>query len=91
MVRRIALELLAGAQERQRHRPARGGQTPRGDEAIASIVAGPAEHQNRAGLFARHHRIGDRPAGPLHQLDPGDPGLHGQPVRAVHLLQGKQR
>ncbi len=67
MMRRIAAEPLARAEKAEPDRPAGRGKMPRRDEAVAAIIAGPAQHRDRPRRPAPHHRNGDGRARRLHQ------------------------
>ena len=89
-MRGIARQTLARAQEAKPHRPAGGSEMARRDEAVAAIVAGAAQHRDRAHPPAPHHRGGDGLPRRLHQGDarhaPGDRGA----VRRGHF-RGRQQ
>ena len=87
---RIADQRLAPSQQRHPHRPAGGKQLFRCDEAVAAIVAGPRQHQDRPRAPAPSHRIGDGGAGIAHQLEARMPAVRRQPVGPAHLLDRQQ-
>ena len=86
----VAAQPLARAEQGDPHRPAAPGEMARGDEAVAAVVAGAAQHERRAGREACADRPGDRRARVLHELDArharGDRGGIG----GAHLGDGEQ-
>ena len=67
------------------------GEKPRRDKTVAAVVAGPGhDHDAAAGGLSAGDRLGDRPAGILHQLDAGDAAGDGQPVGLRHFGIGEQ-
>ncbi|CCC97845.1 protein of unknown function [Azospirillum baldaniorum] len=88
--RRVSAQRGARPQQGQPHRPARFKKKTRDDEAVATIVARPAQDDGRVrrpALADRAHHRGPRR---LHQHRPRHTARHGQRVGAVHLRHGKQ-
>ncbi len=90
VIRGIAPESGGVAEQAQPHRPAGFGQVACRDEAVAAIIAGAAQHRDRARRPALEHRLGDGAAGGLHQLHPGDAAGDRRAVRQRHLRRRQQ-
>jgi hypothetical protein len=63
MIRGIAGQVVAGAQQREPYRPTRARQMAGGGEAIAAIVPRPTQNSHRAHGPARLYGLRDRAAG----------------------------
>ncbi len=64
---------------------------PGRDEAVAAIVAGPAEHGDRAGIGeAPCHLIGDAAASIFHEDEAGHPTLNGETIGRSHLFRSQK-
>ena len=62
-----------------------------GDEAIAAIIAGPAQHRDGACVAKPpEHRIGDSAPGILHERQARHTTLGRQVVGAAHFLSGQK-
>ena len=88
----IALEGVAAAEQAQAHPVSLLAQEPRGHEAVATVVAGPADDRDR-GTRPRRKRgsgVGHGAAGILHQHETRHALRDGQRVGAAHLLRGEQ-
>ena len=88
--RRVAAQPRRIAEARDRHLPPGGGETAGGDVAVAAVVAGAGEHEDRAFGDQRRGGLGDRAAGRLHQRHAGDARRDGEPVGASHLGGGEK-
>jgi hypothetical protein len=84
MLARRALHLFAPVFQRHAHRPANRGKFAGGDESIAAIIAGAAQHDHPALLEAPHDLARDRRTGILHQLRFCDAAGHRQAIRGTH-------
>ena len=58
---------------------------PGGDESVAAIVAGAAQHDYRTRRPAFLNFVGDSAAGIFHQFDDRFAGGHSQPIGFAHL------
>ena len=88
---RIALQLVARAEQVDRYAIAGAGKHAGRDEAVAAIVAGPAEHGDPGA--ERNHPArgrGDRFPGALHQEIAAGAGGDGPAVGLAHLLRREQ-
>jgi len=91
--RRIALQRLPGAQQRQPNRPAPGLEKSRDDKSIPAIVARPAQHEDLVALDApdRHPRfLRGVEAGVRHQLALGDSCGDRRFLEVAHLAGGDE-
>ena len=89
--RRVAAERLAPPEEAELDGIAALGEDAPGDEAVAAVVARPA--QNRDPSPRRRdprHLVRDREAGRLHQPDPRRSGRNGHAIRLAHLGGGQK-
>ncbi len=91
----ITLQGCAVAEKEDAHIETAIAQVPRRREAVAAVIAGAAEDADagaRAGQFGGqlHRRIGDGPAGVLHQVEARVAGYHGQAVGFGHLRRRQQ-
>ena len=66
-----------------------GLEMARGDETVATVVAGPAEHSDGPRGIAPMHLLGHGASGILHELLPGDAATDGGFVGAAHLRDGQ--
>ena len=67
------------------------GEEPRRDKTVAAVVARPGHDGDAtAGALERQPRLGDRPAGALHQIDAGDAAGDCQPVGLRHFAVGEE-
>ena len=67
------------------------GEEPRGDKAIAAVVAGPGHHDDpAAGRMASDDGGGDRGSGALHQVDAGHATRNRQAVGFGHFGGGEE-
>ena len=87
---RVTLDLGDAADQEHRHRRAALQQRARHDEAVAAVVAAPAEDGDAAVeqvVEERLHRRHDLPAGVLHQHERRDADvLDGAAIGFAHLL-----
>src|SRR5207344_3533338 len=62
-----------------------------GNEAVATVVAGPAKHCDLACVGeARRDLVGHGAPGILHELKARHPALHGKAVGLAHLLRRQE-
>ncbi len=85
----IALEVGAAAEHGHTHIPARLLQITRGNQAIATIVAWPAEHQCLSRAPAPDSFIGHGAAGILHQCEKRHAVIGGVAICGITLFDGK--
>lgn len=91
----VAAQGLTRAEQRQRHLTATLDQKPGGDEAIAAVIAGPAENGDARGArpFPAHEfqrRVRDRLARRLHQHGARRSSGNSQPVGFRHFGGGEK-
>ncbi len=84
------LSAAASPSEQQPHRIAALGQHPRRHEAIAAIVARACNHEDACPERMTRDRVGDRAAGPFHELDPRDAARNGEPVALRHFVRRQE-
>ena len=86
----IALQRATLAEQAQPYRPALRLEMPRRHEAVAAIVAGAAQHDDRSARMVRRDGIGHRPARGLHQVDARHAGRDRGGVGSGHLGAGQE-
>ena len=85
--RRIALELVAVAEQQQPDRIAALGQEPGATKPSPPLLPGPATTHDRTAGGLPRDRVGDRPAGVFHQADAGRAARDRQAVGLGHLAR----
>jgi len=86
----VALESLHGHEAAEPHRPPGLAQQAGRDEAVAAVIAGPAQHGDRSVRPAPPDGRRDRRTRAFHELDPGPAARNGQAVGAPHLGDREQ-
>ncbi len=85
----IALQAVALAQENDGDVAAARGEFGRRHEAVAPVIAGTGDHQDRPVLDKVHRRCRDRLSGAQHQREARRSGRDREPVGTLHL-SGRQ-
>ena len=91
MVRRIALETSAVAQQGQANRPASRNQMACCHETVAAVIAGSAADQDGPRVPPGLNRFGNSPTGVLHKRAAGHAAGNGRGIGTRHLRYAEQR
>ena len=86
----VALQTARVAEQRHRHGAPGRHQPARRDEAVAAVVAGAGDDEDRAVRHERRRGVGDRAAGGLHQRHAGRAGGDRAAVGLGHLGGGEE-
>src|SRR5260370_15305422 len=86
---RISLQAVALAQQDDRDLTPACCEFRRGDETVATIVAGPGDDQDRSGFHEVHRSLSDGLACAQHQREARCTGGDGEPAGTLHFSGGK--
>ena len=88
--RRVSLQPVAVAQQRDPDRPTASFEQPGDHEPVAAVIAWATEHRRRPARPSDADPVSHGPPRRLHQVDPGRAAGDGERIRAGHLLDGQQ-
>jgi len=88
--RRIALEPLGVPEQKHSHAVSALGENAGGDKTVAAVVSRPGDHCDaHARGVPRRDRLGNRPTGVFHELDPRSAARNRAAVSLCHLGGGE--